>query len=277
MRETDWRVTVDRVLRPSRHELARCERAAEEHLLGRKAAAEQRSRRLAACEARIERARAAVFAEGDGVVSGLMTALEREWRALAKTDPEAGLMDLWAKIAPPAWLDQKRWRDSAPAARVDAGVALAADPVGVEAAEAAVDALRTALAPWGVVLGARTTWRATEPASVVADLLAAPLAAATEALTRRADVRSIVVVARAEARGEQVRALVDAHVAAHPALEPHAGIARELAHAAFVQEIWKAAKLDAADPIAPLVALWQTGYALVRADAAGVVLGFPST
>src|SRR4051794_21316085 len=102
------------LLRPERPDLSRCLSAREEHLESRGLAAEARRSAITACERRIESARADVFAADNGVVGARMTELEREWRRLSKVDPEAGLMELWARIAPPSWIDRKRWRDSAP-------------------------------------------------------------------------------------------------------------------------------------------------------------------
>ena len=50
--------------------------------------ASERARALADIERRINDARATVFAKGDGVVTRLMTDLEREWRALSHAERE---------------------------------------------------------------------------------------------------------------------------------------------------------------------------------------------
>src|SRR5262245_39454376 len=121
MREP-WLKLVDGVLRPVRPRLEFCVRERERYIAERQVAADQRTRAVAACVARIEAARAEVFAAGDGVVSTRMTALEREWRALSRSDDDGTLMDLWARIAPSTWIDRKRWRDADPASRVDAAV-----------------------------------------------------------------------------------------------------------------------------------------------------------
>src|SRR6187549_1515597 len=105
-----WLHLLDSVLRPGRPRLERCLRERERHLEAQRAVAEDRARAIARCEARIETARARVFANNDGIVTSWMTELEREWRRLARRDPERGLMDLWARVAPPAWIDRKRWR-----------------------------------------------------------------------------------------------------------------------------------------------------------------------
>lgn len=95
--------------------------------------AKNRARALAECEARIEAARADVFAARDGVVTANMTALEREWRRVSRGDREGEAMDVWARIAPSAWLDRKRWRGTPEP--MEAAVLLAADIDGVEVAE----------------------------------------------------------------------------------------------------------------------------------------------
>src|ERR1700722_19337039 len=144
-----WLELVAGLLRPPRPRLERCLRARELHLAARGPVRESRARALASCEARIERARAAVLEANDGVISAAMRDLEREWHALSRPDPDGELMDLWAQIAPASWIDRKRWRDAEPVARLNAAIALAADVEGVEAEEAAVAALRVALAGWG--------------------------------------------------------------------------------------------------------------------------------
>lgn len=82
---------------------------------------------------RIEDARARVFDANDGVVTEKMTRLEREWRLLQRRDPDDGLMDLWARIAPAHWQDRKMWRDESGDARLDLAVALAADVDAIDA------------------------------------------------------------------------------------------------------------------------------------------------
>jgi hypothetical protein len=154
-----WLGVLEFVLRPARVDLARCLRERARHLTERKRVEEARTRAIGDCEQRIERARALVFAASDGVVGANMTDLEREWRRLSRKDPDGGVMDLWACIAPPAWIDRMRWRESAPAERADVAVALAADVIGVEAAEQAVIALRTSLEERGLTVGDRIGWR----------------------------------------------------------------------------------------------------------------------
>jgi hypothetical protein len=128
MRE-DWTRLVDSLLRPVRPRLDECRGEAE-----RVAAdlAGKRARALADCEVRIESLRAQVFAAKDGVVTAQMTALEREWRRLSRGDRDGELMQVWSRIAPARWVDQKRWRD---APQLETAVLLASDPDGVELAE----------------------------------------------------------------------------------------------------------------------------------------------
>jgi len=135
-----------------------------------------------------------VFAENDGIVTRRMTDLEREWRRLSRSDPDGRLMDLWTRVAPVSWVDRKRWRDSEPAAQLDATIALAADVEGVETAESAIGALRVALAAWGIPIGFRMRWRSFEHDSDrTTELLAKPLGAACEALSAQG-LESVVVL-----------------------------------------------------------------------------------
>src|SRR5262245_7119114 len=96
-----WHDTLDRVLNPVRPDLARCLLERKRHQETQARVAEARVHALMSCERRINEARAAVLASNDGVVTSRMTDLEREWRRLsrARVDPEAGIMDLWSRIA----------------------------------------------------------------------------------------------------------------------------------------------------------------------------------
>ncbi len=213
------------MLCPARPLLDACLRAAEPHRVAARAASEQRARALSACQGRIEQARAAVFAAGDGIVPAGMTDLEREWRALLRSDPDHELMDLWARMAPRSWLDRKRWRDSAASARLDSAIALAADVAGVEAAEAAVSSLRVALAPWGTSLGAVVRFRPFDSDSdCVTELLSKPLQAALAELA----LRSARPLERAQQLESTVRAAASARFPDRPLL------ARGLAHGAAI-------------------------------------------
>ena len=267
--QQSWLALVDSVLRPSRPRLSRCLEEREPCVAAGRLRTEARTKRLAMCQARIENARAEVFTADDGVVTGRMTDLEREWRALARPEPDAGLMDLWARIAPASWIDRKRWRDSAPGDRLDAAIALASDPEGVEVAEGAVASLRVALRPWGKVAGSRIRWRFFErDAECVLELLAEPLRAALEANAAR-DTRGVMIE-----RGRRLEQ--DVFAAAKARLPDCAGLARDLAHAAFVDHVWRGSSLDhLPNPVTPLRALWSTGYVLASVTDADVCLSSP--
>jgi hypothetical protein len=268
----EWLELVDRLLRPARPDLAWCVAARAEHLAARERAAASRALAVAGCVRRIEAARAAVFAANDGVISSRMTELEREWRILSRPDPDGGLMDLWARIAPARWIDKKCWRDAEPAGRVDAAIALAADADGVDAAESAVQALRTALLPWGVDVGARVRFRASarESADLVA-LLAEPLRAARASLAAT-DAEAVVL-----SRARECERLI--HEAVLARLPERPFLARDVGHAAMVDFLWRARTPSAArssNPVTPLCALWRTGYAAIAIEASGVTLEIPA-
>lgn len=264
-----WQELVDRVLRPARPRLEDCVRAGEHHRATGQLAAEQRARALALCRTDIEAARAVVFAAGDGVISPHMTELEREWRRLSRADPDGGLMDLWARIAPASWVDRKRWRDSDAAAQLDAAVALASDVTGVEAAESALGVLRVSLAAWGTALGPRIRFRAFDAdGDCVSDLLAAPERAAREALAKR-DAGPIIL----ERALQLERAVYEAARCRFP---ERPLLAQALAHAACVDSLLQTtASTERPNPVTPLCALWRTGYALAARDAASVTLEIP--
>ena len=264
-----WLKLVDAVLRPSRPHLDRCAGERERHLAARRVVAEGRTRALANCQTRIESIRAEVFAANDGVVTLRMTDLEREWRSLSRLDPDGGLMDLWARVAPVSWIDRKRWRDSDPDAQLDAAIALAADVEGVEAAESAIDSLRVACAAWGTPIGPRIRWRSFDhDFERTAELLAGPLGAACEALTARG-VGS-VVLERADLLEKEV------HEAARVRFPERTALARGLAHAAFVDCVVRAASLAGRpNPVTSLCALWNAGYVLAAIDATGVTIEIP--
>ncbi|MBS2020183.1 MAG: hypothetical protein JST00_45410 [Deltaproteobacteria bacterium] len=227
---------------------------------------------MADCEARIQRARAAVFAADDGVVTASMTTLEREWRMLARTDRDAGLMDLWASIAPASWLDRKLWRDSPPAAQLDAAIALAADAEGVEAAEAAARDVRDAFLAWEIPVGERIRWRLGDrDVDATSDLLSEVLRAATATATEPS--REAV---RARSLEQAVRAALTARLPERPLL------AGSIAHAAFVDRVLCARRHLHADrlrmdeerpsPAWALYGVWRTGHAIASIDDAGIVL-----
>jgi hypothetical protein len=264
-----WLKLVGRVLRPARPRLERCLEERERHLDGRRRFEEERARAIASATMRIEAERAAVFAAGDGVVTSRMTHLEREWRTLSRSDPDAGLMDLWASIAPSSWIDRKRWRDGDPATRLDIAIALAADVEGIEAAEAAIRGLRAALAEWALPIGSRVRWRWFElDVDGTSELLAKPLRAACEALSS-SDAKA-VILERAHRLERDVQ---------EEALGRFPGrvmLARALAHAAFVDFVWRAAAISGrANPVTPLFELWSAGYALSALDELGVTVELP--
>jgi hypothetical protein len=259
-----WLELVDLILRPERPHLARCLSERERHLEARKRCTDQRNREIASCEARIMSARAAVFAAKDGVVTSVMTDLEREWRRLSKRDPDGGLMDLWARIAPASWIDRKRWRDVEPTGRLDAALALASDPDGVERAENAAEALRTSLDAWGNRIGPRVSWQFSgRDVECTTELLAAPLRAAWAA--------DPVVVERAQRLEKAVYERARARL---PRRELLAG---SIARVAFVDAVLRVAKIDKPNPAPHLFALWKTGYSLGGAprDGARVCLELP--
>lgn len=251
-----WHKIVESVLRPARPHLERCLAARESHLAARRLDESERARALRDCVQRIERERAVIFAANDGVVPAAMTDLEREWRALARVDRERGMMDLWARIAPAAWIDRKLWRDSDE--RVDAAIALASDVDGVEAAESAVRSLRTALATWGTTIGPRVRFRMhVEDSSHCEALLEAPLRAVT---------------AHANEHAQQLE--VDVHAAVLTRFPDRPCLARDLAHAAFADYMVRNAALP--NPVIPLRALWTTGYTIAAIDVTGITLEVPA-
>lgn len=263
-----WLEMVDRVLQPARPHLERCVRECEAHSKSRQRFADERALAIANCARRIEAARAAVFAAKDGVVPSTMTELEREWRWLSRPDPDAGLMDLWASLVPASSLDRKRWRHSPSETQLDAAIALASDVENIELAEAAVDALRVALSRYGTRIGSRVRWRFLEFDSAnVVGLLAEPLRVALEACPE--EYRSVVL----ERAHRTERAVAEA---ARTRFPERPGLVSDLAHAALVDCVWKAARLGEPGPVPALEALWSTGYVITQVDASWVTLGMPA-
>ncbi len=267
--QNSWFELIDCVLRPTRPHLELCLRERELHQSARRPVAEARARAIANCVSRIEAARAAVFAADDGVIPSRMTELEREWRRVSRSDPDDGLMDLWARIAPISWIDRKRWRDSDAPAKLDVAIALAADAPGVEAAESAVGSLRAALAAWGTPLGSAIRWRSFDAdTDCVTELLAAPMRAARESIASW-DAAPIIVE-----RARQLEANV--YEAARVRFPERPLLARALAHAASVDRLLRAAAIDERpNPVTPLRELWKTGYTLAAIDPSGVTLELP--
>lgn len=272
--QSQWLQIVERVLRPERPLLGRCLEMRERFLTERAPLDEARDRAIALCEQRIHDARAAVFAANDGVVPASMTELEREWRRLSRRDPDEQLMDLWAQMAPPSWLDQKWWRGGAPGTRSDLAVALAADVAGVEAATAAAGELRDSLASWGVAVGARISFRLlAADRDVTGELLAVPLQAAADALATRGDEHA--PLAR---MAELARSVREGAAARLPDREQ---LVTGIGHAAFVDGLLREAELckpgpgQRRSPVVPLAALWRLGYLLAKVDAAGMTIELP--
>ncbi|MDB5220079.1 MAG: hypothetical protein JWO86_8006 [Myxococcaceae bacterium] len=267
MRSDSWVELVECVLRPARPDLERCAREREHYAVARRPFAEARARAVAQCVGRIESLRAAAFAANDGVVTSQMTELEREWRRLSRPDPDAGLMDLWARIGPAAWLDRKRWRDSEPSERLDAAIALASDVEGVVAAESAIDELRSSLAPWGISIGARVRWRFFDgDRATIGALLVEPLRFAQETVTAP-NVRE---------RARRVEREVEE--AARTRFPERPLLVRDLAHAALVDSLWSTGprtRSERTNPVTALRALWKTGYVLSAFDASSVTLELP--
>lgn len=228
------------LLRPARPapRLARCLAERERHLALRKKASDERARAMTDCERRIEQARAAVFAASDGVVSAKMTALEREWRSLARVDRDGGVMDLWGRIVPAPWLDEKRWRSCPAVDRVDLCVALASDVEGVEAAERAARAFLVEYAKEGFTVGGRIAWRFCD------------------------HDRAVFVTTFREPPPRVREDVRDAVLARFP---DRPLFARDVAFTATQ-------KTRAAET---LRAIWRTGYAVQSLDATGIVLEMP--
>ncbi len=265
-----WAKVIGSVLHPARPRLDVCLEGRERHLEAQRLRAERRAEAIARCVAEIEAARAEVFAAGDGVVTGRMTALEREWRRLSRVDHDGEMMELWARIAPRAWLDRKLWRNSALEHQADAAVALASDPEGVERAEAAVGALRAALARSGTWIPERVVWAWTaQDFEGTAAVLAGSLHAALSALA--AHDHASVALERARASERDVHGLA---LARFPEREH---LARAVAHAAYVDFVWRASRLCAgANPVGPLCDLWRTGYVVADIDERAVTLAIPA-
>lgn len=271
----DWFLLVDSMLRPARPHLPRCLRDRERHLVDRREAQERATRAIQDCERQIVALREEVFAANDGFVGARMTDLERTWRRLSRVDPDAGLMDLWSRMAPPTWIDRKPWRGNAGEAALDTAVLLAADVDGAEAAERAAREL----------FGARPIlWRllpephADEPhaggllehADYTHSLLDAQEHAALEALATCEMKPGIL--ARARRIEHDVEARAGHALTAEPAL------AKSVGRAAFADALCGAARslgADVPNPSAHLYSLWATGYVIADVAESAVTLGIP--
>jgi hypothetical protein len=253
-----WLEILDRILRPARPDLGRCIAMRELHLAAWRPFSDGLVRAMTNCEQRINDARAVVFAADDGVVGGRMTLLEREWRTLMRRNSEAGAMDLWARIAPPTWIDRKRWRDSAAPLQLDAMIALASDVAGVEAAERATANVRP---------GASVRWRLLEKdAETATDLLAEPLREATDAIRPAHRPRITERLRRLERR---------VHWTARTRFHDRPGLSRDISHAAFVDGMWRVAFGIPNPRVRALGDLWKTGYAISEMTGAWVTLEIP--
>lgn len=241
-------------------------------------AAEARVRRRRDCERRIEEARAEVFALGDGVVGARMTALEREWRAFAKSDraDEGPLRDLWAAIAPPAWVDEPRYRESAAEVRAAAAVVLASDPEGVARAESAARVIAAALRAEGMAVGPRVSWRVERMPRIVTPnrALFAGARARVIATLRATDAWAVVSRRAIEQRRHVARRLRD--VSRRTSGQP---LATEVGYAAFVDALFAGAAAlglsAAASPVEPFRTIWRSGYLVAEIGRSGVVLAAP--
>lgn len=256
-----WNGLLAALLRPARPLLAQCRARAEEHANADRRASELRAQALADCRARIELARSSVFEAGNGVVDGSMTALEREWLALARAERPA---------------DRRE--------RAVLAQALASDPEGVERAESCARHFASTLSAWGFEVGATMTWLiADEPvmgARARADaLLDVPLRALTDAIAPTYGAEGLV------ARAQRLeRELLDA--------ASDSPLAADVALVARIDFFWRACAIDGRcvpagypnagrsfdeleSPAAALLDLWRTGYVLSALDGAGMALGAP--
>jgi hypothetical protein len=153
---------------------------------------------------------------------------------------------------------------------LDAAVLLAADVEGVEAAESAIDSLREALAPFaGPSIGSRIRWRSfQEDEGPIRAVLAAPLASARAELD--ASDMAPVVLARASRLEREVTEALEARFPRRPLL------ASEIAHAAFVDFVWRATSwADRLNPTTSLREIWEAGYAIASIEASCVTLELP--
>jgi hypothetical protein len=291
--DASWNALVDAMLRPERPLLARCRARAEAHATAERRTAEHRAQALADCRARIEIARTSVFEAGDGVVDGRMTALEREWLALARGERsyEERMLVLWNEIAPRRWAGRLRWSSTGDkTADLDGAVALASDPEGVERAESCALRFASALSAWGFESGSTVTWRiAGEPTidTPAHTLLDGPLRALADAIAPTYGAEALA------ARAQRVeRDVLDAAMDS-PLLSTREDLAADVALVARIDFSWRACALEARCvpaghpnagrrfdelelPAAALLDLWRTGYVLCAIDGGGVTLGAPT-
>ena len=256
------------MLRPARPHLDRCLRERDRHVAKRRELKEESSKAIRECEQQIVALREDVFAANDGFVGSRMTELERTWRRLSRVDSDAGMMELWTAIAPPTWVDQKRWR-GAQGNSVDLATLLAADVDGVEAAEKAARALypdRTRIA-WRLAEdGADPTSNLATSADTV---LAEAVVLAHQALA--VSEKLPIIVARAQAMENDVQEIALTRFAQSPIA------ARAVGRVALAEYLIRAAELPAQQArVDALCALWSTGYVIAHADDTTITLEVPA-
>jgi len=277
-----WTELVGAMLRPARPRLSVCRRRADAHVLDERRADDRRTQALAECRAKIEDARASVFAAGDGVVRADMTALEREWRTLARAERSCAerTLSLWNEIAPRHWAGRLRWTSSGDLATdTEAAVALASDPSGVEHAEGV--ALRLAAGASGAS-GAGVTWHVAAAPTVarVSELLGGVVSALTDAITPRYGGEALL--ARADEREREVFAAAS-QSAVIAGIE---GLAADMALVARIDFLWRTRAVEAGagaeigaggvpveNPASVWIDLWRTGYVVSAIDAGAITLG----
>lgn len=277
------------LLRPTPTRLEHCWAIAAAQQARRRKGTEERTRRLAECERRIEAARARVFAAADGVVREEMTSLEREWRTLAqglRLDPSDVAM-LWRAVAPRGSSAALPLRDGTDGERGwDAVIALASDPDGVAKAESSARLLTEALSGWGVTAARRVEWvvsLALPTRSIAEALFDAPTRASQAALV--ATYGGDAIVLRAARHREELFARLT--VASRGAGQE---LVSDVAQASFTQHLWNACVVerrvvpdghpnagrsfhDLPHPTTALVELWRTGYVLLSVGTEVVTLG----
>jgi hypothetical protein len=141
-------------------------------------------------------------------------------------------------------------------------ITLASDADGVEAAESCAAALRAALAPCEVEVGAQVEWMVSPDVvyAVRAEELFAPALASVDGAGHD-------VVQRAHRLRRDVRVGVgDRTIVAR-----NSSPARELGWLAFAATLWSAQRGDA-PPFAPFVEIYRLGYVPTAIDASGVTL-----
>jgi hypothetical protein len=160
----------------------------------------------------------------------------------------------------------------APAAHpwsVETAVAFAADPAGVLRAEALAREVVARLAPWGVPQPARVVWRVGAPRDATPAALAPPMDAAWRAWSAVPRAARLARVPQGSLP-DGVWGLVDSQFVA---AQQWAACAAVDGGTVLRGEPVRFADLP--DPFAPLVALWETGYALDAITAEAVVLVAP--